>query len=68
MWNDNPKVQRSYNNLKNSIRNLYPEGLSEQEADEATRNFVGFGKLMLDIKCRLEHEKREAEKVAENST
>lgn len=41
---------RHYQNLKNSIRALYPEGISEKEADEATRNFIGFGKLMLEIK------------------
>lgn len=39
-----------YQNLKNSIRALYPEGISEAEADNAARNFIEFGKLMLEIK------------------
>lgn len=40
----------SYQKLKDSIRALYPEGISEREANEATQNFIGFGKLMLEIK------------------
>ncbi len=60
MWHDNPKAQESYDNLKGSIRNLYPEGLSEQGADEATRNFIGFGKLILEIKK--DQLRKEAEK------
>lgn len=43
------KAQECYNNLKNTIRALYPEGISERECDEATRNFIGFGKLALEI-------------------
>ena len=39
-----------YQNLKNSIRALYPEGISEGEANKAARNFIEFGKLMLEIK------------------
>jgi len=40
----------SYNELKRSISDLYSDGLSDQEANEATRNLIGFGKLLLEIK------------------
>ena len=42
--------KESFNNLKNNICALYPEGISEAECDAATRNFIGFGKLLLEIK------------------
>jgi len=54
----NIKAQKSYDDLRNCIRGLYPEGLSEQEADEATRNFIGFGKLLLEMKCEQERKKQ----------
>ena len=37
-----------YEKLKYSIRNLYPEGLSDAEAEEATRNLIRFAKLLLE--------------------
>ncbi|MCB1681700.1 MAG: hypothetical protein H6858_03085 [Rhodospirillales bacterium] len=46
---DNKKAREHYNGLKTYICGLYPKGLSEQEADEATRNLLGFAKLMLEI-------------------
>ncbi len=67
MWNDNPKAQKSYDNLKNAIRGLYPEGLSDQEAGEATRNLIGFSKLMLEISCDIERKKQSDEKASEST-
>lgn len=48
---DNKKARAHYEDLKNYISSLYPEGLAAQEADEATRNLIGFSKLMLEISC-----------------
>ena len=48
---DNKKAREHYNGLKTYICGLYPEGLSEREADEATRNLLEFSKLMLEISC-----------------
>jgi len=50
--NPQPPNDEYYQKLKGAICDLYPDGLDEQEADEATRNFIGFGKLLLEIKCR----------------
>jgi hypothetical protein len=44
--------KESFNNLKSNIHALYPEGISEAECDAATRNFINFGKLLLEIKRR----------------
>lgn len=44
------KVTASYEKLKQSVRNLYPDGLNDAEADEATRNLIGFTRLLLEIK------------------
>lgn len=46
---DNKKARAHYNGLKNYISSLYPEKQDAQEADEATRNLIGFSKLMLEI-------------------
>jgi hypothetical protein len=46
---DSKKARQHYNGLKDYICSLYPDGLDEQEADEATRNLLGFAKLMLEI-------------------
>ncbi len=46
---DSKKARQHYDGLKDYICSLYPEGLEEQEADEATRNLLGFAKLMLEI-------------------
>ena len=51
---DNKKARAHYEGLKSCIRELYPEGLSNQEADEATRNLLGFSRLMLEITCEQE--------------
>ena len=48
---DNKRARAHYEGLKTYICRLYPEGLSEREADEATRNLLGFSKLMLEISC-----------------
>lgn len=48
-----PKKNELYNKLKKSIRELYPEGLSETEADKATRNLIGFAQLLLEIELRI---------------
>jgi len=48
---DNKKARAHYEGLKAYLRGLYPEGLSDREADEATRNLLGFSKLMLEITC-----------------
>lgn len=42
----------NYDQLKRSICDLYPDGLSPHEAEEATQNLVGFAQLLLEIKCR----------------
>lgn len=59
---DNKKARTHYNNLKTYIRGLYPDGLDEQEADEATRNLLGFAKLMLEISI----EQAQAEATGKN--
>ena len=48
-----PINNEHYELLKNSICELYPEGLSNEEAEEATRNLIGFTKLLLEIKRRV---------------
>ncbi len=47
-----PHKGENYAKLQQSIRDLYPDGLNDREADDATRNLIGFGKLLLEIKCR----------------
>lgn len=39
-----------YDLLNDKIRALYPEGISEERCHAATRNFIGFGKLLLEMK------------------
>jgi hypothetical protein len=53
-----PMKTEAYYRLKNSIRDLYPNGLSEAEADEATRNLIGFAKLLLEIRLNEEVESK----------
>lgn len=50
--NDN----ENYVRLRNSINRLYPEGLDSRELDEATRNLINFGKILLEIKASVELE------------
>lgn len=40
----------SYIRLRDSISRLYKNNLSRQDAEEATRNFIGFSRLLLEIK------------------
>ncbi|MFP4097884.1 MAG: hypothetical protein ACLFU1_03770 [Alphaproteobacteria bacterium] len=39
-----------YDLLNDKIRALYPEGISDERCHAATRNFIGFGKLLLEMK------------------
>lgn len=64
---DNPKAMKHYNGLKNYICSLYPEGLCEQEADEATRNLLGFSKLMLEISIEMERKEKAGENGSGNA-
>ncbi len=48
--------RESFSALNESVRSLYPEGISDSECEDATRNLVGFGKLLLQIKRRQETE------------
>lgn len=65
MQNNKANTRESYDKLKSSIRNLYPDGFSEQEADEATRNLLGFAELMLEISIEMELKKQADEETSE---
>ncbi len=39
-----------YDLINDKIRTLYPEGISDEQCHAATRNFIGFGKLLLEMK------------------
>lgn len=58
--NQQPQNDEYYQKLKGAICDLYPDGLDKREADEATRNFIGFGKLLLEIKVRQGLDARDA--------
>lgn len=47
---DDLSAEDYYGLLNDKIRALYPEGISEERCHAATRNFIGFGKLLLEMK------------------
>ena len=47
---DDLSAEDYYNLINDKIRSLYPEGISEERCHAATRNFIGFGKLLLEMK------------------
>lgn len=47
---DDLSADEYYALLNDKIRGLYPEGISEERCHAATRNFIGFGKLLLEMK------------------
>ena len=47
---DDLSAEDYYGLINDKIRALYPEGISEERCHAATRNFIGFGKLLLEMK------------------
>lgn len=50
----NDKTQQLFDNVCNDIKEMYAakgESLSEQEAIEATRNWLGFCEWLMEIDC-----------------
>lgn len=47
---DDLSAEDYYGLINDKIRSLYPEGISEERCHAATRNFIGFGKLLLEMK------------------
>ena len=47
---ENLSADEYYDLLNDKIRALYPEGISDERCHAATRNFIGFGKLLLEMK------------------
>lgn len=50
--NQNLSADDYYDLLHDKVNALYPEGIDDKKCHEATRNFIGFGKLLLEMKRR----------------